>query len=130
MDGKDITRAWKPEKSGHEKGFKGWSGTDQDGRRMTLTMAAVAASRLLIANSFRDMLRGHHDLSRIFPYHTEPRSARPVDAFTTKGWPRIYDFAVTADWHQVTLFNNTLPTREETIAIFARGRKRGRCPRS
>jgi hypothetical protein len=40
-----------------------------------------------------------------------------VDAFTHAGWPRVYDYAITPGWHQVTLFNNTLPTREETITV-------------
>ncbi|MCX6872405.1 MAG: hypothetical protein NTW21_01135 [Verrucomicrobia bacterium] len=109
MDSKELTSAWK---------VGGWTGSDQDGRRMLLTMAYVAASRLLLANSFRDLSKETlYDLERTFPYPTEPRSARPVDAFVHDGWPRVYDFAVTPDWHQVTLFNNTLPTREETIAV-------------
>lgn len=109
MDSKDLTSAWKVE---------GWSGTDQDGRRMMLTMAYVAASRLLLANSFRDLApETLHDLERTFPYPTESRSARPIDAFVHDGWPRVYDFAVTPDWHQVTFFNSALPTREETISV-------------
>lgn len=83
MDAKDLTDAWTPKTSGLEKheGFAGWSGTDQDGRRMTLTMAYVAAGRLLLANSFRDLSPEIlHDLERTFPYPSEPRSARPVDA--------------------------------------------------
>jgi hypothetical protein len=69
---------------------------------MLLTMAYVAASRLLLANSFRDLKpEVLYDLERTFPYPSEPRSARPVDAFTHAGWPRVYDFAVTPDWHQV-----------------------------
>jgi hypothetical protein len=109
MDSKELTSAWK---------VGGWTGTDQDGRRMLLTMAYVAASRLLLANSFRDLkTEVLYDLERTFPYPTEPRSARPIDAFTHTGWPRVYDFAVTPDWHQVTLFNNTLPTRTETISV-------------
>ena len=113
MDSKELTQAWK---------IAGWTGSDQDGRRMLLTMAFVAASRLLLANSFRDLTpEVLHDLERTFPYPTEPRSARPVDAFIHPGWPRVYDFAVTPDWHQVTLFNNTLPTREETIAVALAG---------
>ncbi len=113
MDSKELTSAWK---------VNGWTGSDRDGRRMLLTMAYVAASRLLLANSFRDITPEIlHDLERTFPYPTEPRSARPVDAFTHTGWPRVYDFAVSPDWHQVTLFNNTLPTREETIAVALAG---------
>lgn len=113
MDSKELTSAWK---------VGGWTGTDQDGRRMLLTMAYVAASRLLLANSFRDLKpEVLYDLERAFPYPTEARSARPVDAFTHTGWPRVYDFAVAPDWHQVTLFNNTLPTREETITVALAG---------
>lgn len=109
MDSKELTSAWKS---------NGWTGSDRDGRRMVLTMAHVASSRLLLANSFRDMSADTlHDLSRTFPYPTEPRSARPLDAFVHDGWPRVYDFAITPDWHQVTLFNNTLPTREEKITV-------------
>ena len=109
MDSKELYSAWK---------VNGWTGTDQDGRRMLLAMAYVAASRLLLANSFRDLKpEVLHDLERTFPYPTEPRSARPVDAFIHKGWPRVYDFAVTRDWHQVTLFNSALPTKEETITV-------------
>ena len=109
MDSKELTSAWKVD---------GWTGSDQDGRRMLLTMAYVAASRLLTANSFRDLSpETLHDLERTFPYPTEPRSAGPIDAFVHEGWPRVYDFAISPDWHQVTLFNNTLPTREETISV-------------
>lgn len=109
MDSKELTSAWK---------VGGWTGSDQDGRRMLLTMAYVAAGRLLLANSFRDLsAETLYDLERTFPYPVEPRSARPVDAFVHEGWPRVYDFAVTPDWHQVTLFNSALPTREETITV-------------
>jgi hypothetical protein len=113
MDSKELTQAWK---------IGGWTGSDPDGRRMLLTMAYVAASRLLLANSFRDLSpEALHDLERTFPYPTGPRSARPVDAFTHPGWPRVYDYAVTPDWHQVTLFNNTLPTCEEIFTIRLAG---------
>jgi hypothetical protein len=109
MDSKELNSSWKS---------KDWNGDDKDGRRMMLTMAYVAASRLLTANSFRDLSKETlHDLSRTFPYHTEPKSARPIDVFVHDGHPRVYDFAVTPDWHQVTLYNNTLPTREEIISV-------------
>ncbi len=109
MDSKDINNSWKVD---------GWSGSDQDGRRMMLTMACVASSRLLLANSFRDISReALHDLSRTFPYPGEARSARPIDAFSHEGFPRVYDFAVTPQWHQVVLYNNTLPTKEEMFSI-------------
>ena len=77
-------------------------------RQSMLTMLYVTAGRVLLADSFRtltpEMLL---DLSRIYPIHRQPRSARPVDAFTPAGGncPRVFDFAVNPDWHQLTLFN-------------------------
>jgi len=50
-----------------------------------------------------DVLR---DLSRIFPFHDTPRSARPVDAFI-RSIPNVYDFKVNDGWHQLTLYNDT-----------------------
>lgn len=47
----------------------------------------------------------------------ETRSPRPVDAFTGVPDPKVYDFAVTPDWHQVMFFNadfkngGTVPAR-------------------
>ncbi|MCC6125187.1 MAG: hypothetical protein IT426_09515 [Pirellulales bacterium] len=109
MDSKELTNGWK---------IPGWAGADADGRRMMLTMAYVASGRLLMANSFRDLSKETlHDLTRVFPFPTEPKSARPIDAFSHAGFPRVYDFAVSPRWHQLTLYNNTLPTREETLTV-------------
>jgi hypothetical protein len=109
MDSKDLTNSWKVE---------GFNGSDQDGRRMMLTMEYVAASRLLLASSFRDLPpEAIYDLSRTLPYPAERRSARPVDAFVCDGWPRVYDFAIDSRWRQVTLYNNALPTREELFSV-------------
>jgi hypothetical protein len=108
MDSKELLSAWKT---------GAWRGSDDDGRRMLLTMAYVAASRLLLANSLRDLPANVlSDLERTFPYPTEPRSARPVDAFVVDGWPRVYDYAVDPTWHQLTLFN-TDPGQEATITV-------------
>jgi hypothetical protein len=108
MDSKNMLDAWK------EAAPKA---TDRDGRRMTLTMGYVAASRLLLANSFRDLSpEALSDLERTVPYHTEPRSARPVDAFTADGSPRVYDFAVSPEWHQLTLLN-TDGNHETTLSV-------------
>jgi hypothetical protein len=110
MDSKDMKGAWK---------IAGWNGTDQDGLRMTLTMAYVAAGRLLLANSFRDLSpEAIRDLSRTFPYPTEPKTARPIDAFTrSSDCPMVYDYAVSPDWHQVTLYNAALPGKPQTITV-------------
>jgi hypothetical protein len=109
MDSKELNSSWK---------VNGFTGSDTDGRRMMLTMAAIAASRLLTANSFRDLSPDVlHDLSRTFPYYNERRSARPVDAFVHDGWPQVYDFAVDSRWHQVVLYNNALPTEKASFSI-------------
>lgn len=76
-----------------------------DGRRKLLTMGYVASGRLLLANSFarfNDSIL--YDLSRVYPFPSTPQSARPVDMFTER-FPKIYDFKVNNQWHQVTLYN-------------------------
>jgi hypothetical protein len=78
---------------------------NRDGARKLLTMAYVASGRLLLANSFAKLSPDYiYDLSRIYPFHTQPQSARPVDAFTNR-FPQVYDFAVSPDWHQLTFYN-------------------------
>jgi len=113
MDARNLLDGWKN---------KGFTGTDQDGRRMMMTMCYVAASRLLLGNSFRDLPEETvSDLARTLPYPTTLQSARPVDAFVAKGWPSVYDFAVNARWHQLTLLNNTEPTAEKEIVVLLGG---------
>ena len=112
MDAKELGTAWKS---------KDWTGTDEDGLRMTLTMAYVAASRLILADSFRDLpAQTLRDLARTFPYPAERRpSARPIDAFICDAGqhPRVYHYAADPDRHQLTLYNNALPTREAAISV-------------
>jgi hypothetical protein len=112
MDSKSLLNAWKetaPKVS------------DEDGRRMTLTMCYVASSRLLLANSFRDLPpEAISDLERTVPYHARPQSARPLDAFVSDGPPRVYDFPVSADWHQLTLLN-TDGDRRATLTVSLSG---------
>ncbi len=88
------------------------SPNNRDGLRQLLTMAYVAAPRLVLASSFSRMTPEQlHDLSRIYPIHATPRSARPLDAFTREdGIPHIYDFAVDASWHQLTFYNPDVKT--------------------
>jgi hypothetical protein len=78
---------------------------NRDVVRSLLTMSYVTTGRLLLANSFTqlppDIL---YDLTRICPFHTSPKTARPVDAFT-ETYPRVYDFAVSPTWHQLAFFN-------------------------
>lgn len=119
MDSKNLLDGWKyPDPDLQEPEVRGFAGTDRDGRRMLLTMAYVSASRLLLATSFRDMPpEVLYDLERTFPYHTAPQSARPVDAFVTSGWPKVYDFAVDPAWHQLTLYNNAEPARQMEFSV-------------
>jgi len=80
----------------------------QDSRdkvRSILTMAYVVAGRFLLANSFSEFSPGTlRDITRTFPYHTENKSARPVDAFVSPS-PKVYDFEIDNTWHQVTFYN-------------------------
>lgn len=96
-------------------------------RRAVLTMSYAVSGRLLLTESFRLFPEPVlHDLSRVFPFHATPLSARPLDAFTapmSSGrelgngeipkrdplrprpiCPRVYDFAISGDWHQLVLY--------------------------
>lgn len=78
---------------------------NRDAVRSLLTMSYVTTGRLLLANSFTQLSPDTlYDLTRIYPFHTSPKTARPVDAFT-ETYPSIYDFAVSPTWHQLTFFN-------------------------
>jgi hypothetical protein len=78
---------------------------DRDKVRSILTMAYVVTGRFLLANSFSVFSPATlRDITRTFPYHTENKSARPVDAFVSPS-PKVYDFEVDSTWHQVTFYN-------------------------
>ncbi|MCE5271730.1 hypothetical protein LLH00_10655 [bacterium] len=78
----------------------------RDGVRAMYTMCYVASGRLLLGLSFSRMTAEElHDLSRVFPFHTAPQSARPLDAFSGGKYPAVYDFKVNDRWRQLTLFN-------------------------
>ena len=84
-----------------------------DALQALVTMSYVVSGRLLLGNSFGRMTDQHlHALSRVFPYHAEPKSARPLDAFTN-ACPQVYDFEVNPGWHQVALYNY----RDEPAAL-------------
>jgi hypothetical protein len=61
----------------------------------------------VLASSFSKMTPEQvHDLSRIYPIHETPRSARPLDAFTREdGIPHIYDQVIDDSWHQLVFYN-------------------------
>jgi hypothetical protein len=87
-----------------------------DTRQSLLTMMAFTSGRLELATPF-EMLTPEmvHDISRIYPAYDGINSARPVDAFTGKKDPTVYDLELSRDWHQVVLFN---PAKEKsTISV-------------
>ena len=113
MDAKNLLKGWRA---------LGPTVSERDGRRMLITMAATAASRLLLATSFRDMpTEALHDIERTFPYHRQPVSARPVDMLTSPGWPRIYDLGTGPGRRVVTLYNNREPARADTLTLRLAG---------
>jgi len=75
-------------------------------RRSMLTMVYLTSGRLDLASSFSlftpEITR---DVSRIYPHYPEPKTARPLDAFTGVGDPQVYDLELTPDWHQIALYN-------------------------
>ena len=91
---------------------------NRDGLRQLLTMVYTVAPRLVLANSFSKMTPEQlHDLSRIYPIHATPRSARPLDAFSREdGIPRVYDLAIDNAWHQLAFYNPDVKTNA-TIGV-------------
>ena len=83
------------------------SPNNRDGLRQLLTMVYTVAPRFVLASSFSKMTPDQlHDLSRIYPIHDTPRSARPLDAFTREdGIPHIYDQVIDDTWHQLVFYN-------------------------
>ncbi len=94
---------------------------NRDHVRALLTMAYVTTGRLLLANSFSQFSpETLWDLTRTFPYHTAPKSARPVDAFVSD-FPAVYDFEVDPRWHQVTFYNPN-PDSSRLVGIDVSGK--------
>jgi hypothetical protein len=82
---------------------------NRDGVNAMLTMCYVTTGRLLLGLSFSKMNEEMiHALSRIYPFPETPKSARPVDAFSGERYPKIYDFRVNNQWHQLTLYNTAI----------------------
>jgi hypothetical protein len=93
---------------------------NRDQVRAILTMCYITTGRLLLANSFTEFSpETFRDLTRTFPYHTAPKSARPVDAFVSDS-PSVFDFEVNPEWHQVTFYNSD-PKQPKTVGINLSG---------
>jgi len=108
MDGKALL------KSGHGKNIHNIEAAE---RCAILTLSYAVSGRLLLTESFRlfsdEVL---HDLSRIYPFHATPLSARPLDAFI-RSQPTVFDFPISASWHQLVLYNDSKSDREFEIPI-------------
>jgi len=83
-------------------------------RQSMLTMVYLSSGRIDLATSFSLFTPEiTHDFSRIYPHYREPKTARPLDAFTGIENPQVYDLELTPDWHQIALYN----TGEEAAVI-------------
>lgn len=70
------------------------------------TMTYITSGRMEIGKYFHKMTDEMlYDLSRVIPLHQAPQSARPIDAFSGKNFPEVYDFMVNPDWHLLTFYN-------------------------
>lgn len=75
-------------------------------RQSMLTMVYLSSGRIDLATSFSLFTPEiTHDFSRIYPHYREPKTARPLDAFTGIKDPQVYDLELTPDWHQIALYN-------------------------
>jgi hypothetical protein len=79
-----------------------------EGLKTMMTMCYVLSGRFLQGRSFDQLSEKQiHVISRTFPYHSSPKSARPIDAFTSSyPVPRIFDYEVNPEWHQLTFYND------------------------
>lgn len=79
-----------------------------EGFKTIMTMSYVISGRFLMGRSFNQLSEEQiHVFSKTFPYHSFPKTARPIDAFTSSyPVPRIFDFEVSPEWHQLTFFND------------------------
>jgi hypothetical protein len=85
-------------------------------RQSILTLSYAVSGRLLLTESFSKFSdEVLHDLSRVFPFHATPLSARPLHAFT--GGMPVLDFPVTKNWHQLILYNESEAVQEFNVRI-------------
>ncbi len=94
---------------------------NNDGLKTLMTMCYIVSARFLMARGFYQLSKEQlYIMSRTFPYDTLPRSSRPVDAFTN-GFtvPRIFDYEVNSDWHQLTLYNPVIDSTNYDAGILA-----------
>ena len=87
------------------------------------TMTYVTSGRMEIGKYFHKMEEEMlYDLGRVTPLHTTAQSARPLDAFSGKSYPEIYDFVVNDDWHLLTFYNTKWSGKEWPKSLQARAK--------
>jgi len=90
-------------------------------RRSLLTTMFLTSGRIDLSTSFSLFTPEiTHDFSRIYPHYREPKTARPLDAFTGVTDPQVYDLELTPDWHQVALYNTSGENAEVSTSISGR----------
>ncbi len=94
---------------------------NNDGLKTLMTMCYVVSARFLMARGFYQLTPEQlYIMSRTFPYHELPKSSRPVDAFSNGfAVPRIFDYEVNPDWHQLTLYNPNTDSTDFDSNIMA-----------
>ena len=82
---------------------------NSDGWRTMYTMSYLTNARIELGKYIEKMTdEMRHDLTRIVPLYTMEKSARPVDAFSGKEYPQIFDFEINPSWHQVAFYNTQI----------------------
>jgi hypothetical protein len=77
-----------------------------DGWRAAITMTYLNSGRMEIGKYFGKMTEQHlYDLSRAMPLLSTLKSPRPIDAFSGKDYPQVYDYEVDNSWHILTFYN-------------------------
>lgn len=95
---------------------------NEDGYRSMFTMLYHTSGRVLLGSSFSKMNKGQlHALSRLYPFHSLPKSARPLDAFSGVKYPSVYDFEVNSKWHQLIFYNSAIDTSVTTEKDLLKG---------
>lgn len=93
-------------------------GMPEEIRRSLLTTMFISSGRIDLATSFSLFTPEiTHDFSRIYPHYKEPKTARPLDAFTGVVDPQVYDLELTPDWHQIVFYNTSKEQAEVSTAI-------------
>uniref|UniRef100_UPI0035635471 hypothetical protein n=1 Tax=Pontiella sp. TaxID=2837462 RepID=UPI0035635471 len=89
---------------------------NHDGWRTAYTMTYLTNARIELGKYIEKMTDDmRHDLTRIIPLYTAEKSAKPIDAFSGKEYPQIFDFEVSPSWHQVAFYNTQIEKNKSKV---------------